>query len=172
MHGHSGAPGSKRRRTDNGSGATPTYAEQPASMAYESPKHLSVSDMNASGLNGSAATAAVADPTVQTPTRGRPRNSLASYQKNGYRVNTHVPPSASAQHSPQDAASAGSSTTVEPGPKTQSPPSGQKKRSGSAAEPVLLDDDSDSSDSDPDAEIPATLPPNRRANTPQKGLAG
>jgi hypothetical protein len=46
------------------------------------------------------------------------------------------------------------------------------KRSDSFTEPIVLDDDSSDSNSDPDEEIPATLPSGRRASaTPQKGLA-
>ncbi|KAI1844367.1 hypothetical protein JX266_009461 [Neoarthrinium moseri] len=175
MHGRTDTPASKRQRTDDGHGGTPTYissTQQPPSSMPAAPepspsKHLSVAEMNSSGLGGASATAAMMDPTVPgsqqaspPPSQGR---SLSSMQRNGYRISTHTPrQSVSVQQSPQphevEPVSAGSrsSATVEPPPVPEP--------SGPTGAPIVVDDDSPSSDSDPDEEIPATVPPNRRAS--------
>lgn len=161
----------KRQRTTQGPYSMSSQAaSSPISLTGTPSKHLAVSAMN-SGLGGSSATAATADPTrpsssLQQSPAGRPateqpppQNSLASYQRKGYRVSSHVPhPS---QPSPASAMA------------TQSPPD---QRHGSASAPVVLDDDGNSSDSDSDSdeEIPASLPlgAKRTSGTPQTSLVG
>lgn len=199
MTGHSGGvPSLKRQRTDDGTSEQsyvstqqpPVVSSQQASnaptpMVIDSPsKHLPVSDMKSEGLGGSSATAALSDPTLnltqQSPSRPTAARSLSSYQRNGHRVDIHIPKSAHQSPREQDAISAGSSssTTAEQVIKAQSPliqnqvVSPINQRTGSAADPIALDDEDDgSSDSDSDAEIPAILP-RKASGTPKIGLAG
>lgn len=148
----------------------------------------------------------------QTPSRppitGR---SLSSLQRNGYRVSTHTPHDTSARASaspasPREPMPSGLERSVTPvaptvpmasmaptapmgpaepaerGERAKKSESPAVQRSGSTAEPILLEDESSDSNSDPDEEIPATIPSGRRASgsmqpgrrasaTPQKGLA-
>ncbi|KAK8049499.1 hypothetical protein PG994_011229 [Apiospora phragmitis] len=194
LTGHTGTPGGgKRQRVDDGLGGTPSYvpSQQPQAPATPSPnnpefpptKHLSVTDMNSSGLGGSSATAATADPTVglqqsqqHAPNAPPPRNSLAAYQQNGYRVDRHVShsvPQSPVQSPVQASTVRASPVQASPAPANNhstmaeaaadapawGPPS-TAARNGSAAAPLVLDDDASSdSDSDGDGEIPAKLPP-------------
>lgn len=196
LTGHTGTPGGgKRQRVDDGLGDTPSYVpssqQAPANPSVNNPaitptKHLSVTDMNLSGLGGSSATAATADPTVglqqSQAAPPPPRNSLASYQRNGYRVDRHV--SHSATQSPVESPVQASSFTpvnshsavaaaAADAPTWQ--PSPSATRNGSAAAPLVLDDDASSdSDSDGDGEIPAKVPLlGSRPNGPSsRGWAG
>ncbi|KAI0898435.1 hypothetical protein F4806DRAFT_494095 [Annulohypoxylon nitens] len=176
-------PSAKRRRTDDGpvrlSSQAPesALANTLANTSIDAPTngsrelehksdHKTVSDINA-GLGGSSATVATADPTLANPSSASPqsqtsqaqelaRNSLSTLQKSGYRISSHVPTSNRA--SPTD-------TTME----DSTPP--QQNKSASA--PIVVPDDEDSSDSDSEGDIPASIPPARRvSNTPSKGLAG
>ncbi|KAK8089135.1 hypothetical protein PG997_004096, partial [Apiospora hydei] len=188
LTGHTGTPGGKRQRVDDGLGDTPSYVpsqqipQLPATPSVNNPaftptKHLSVTDMNSSGLGGSSATAATADPTTnvqqshQASPNPPPRNSLAAYQRNGYRVDRHVSRSVpqSPVHSPVQASPAQASPAPANNPNAMAEaaadapargPSFTAIRSGSAAAPLVLDDDDPSSDSDSDGdgEIPAKLP--------------
>ncbi|KAI0018351.1 hypothetical protein F4780DRAFT_528112 [Xylariomycetidae sp. FL0641] len=154
-------PSMKRQRTDNAQ--QPNYAA-PSNITAPLPRidYLSVADMNNAGLSGANATAATTDPTaaislakpaasqlppaMNTPP---PQNSLSSLQKKGYRVSSHTPGSNQA-HPPSTAPA---------------------QRSGSASEPVVLEDDSDSDDgSGSDGDIPASLPSTRPLNPPPKSL--
>ncbi|KAK8056335.1 hypothetical protein PG993_001562 [Apiospora rasikravindrae] len=139
---------------------------------------------------GSSATAATADPTVgpqeSTAILPPPRNSLASYQRNGYRVDRHVsrsvpqsPVQSPVQVSPAQASPApANDPNAMAEPVADAPargPSFTAIRSGSAAAPLVLDDDDPSSDSDSDGdgEIPAKLPPGSRPNGPSsRGWVG
>ncbi|KAK7951504.1 uncharacterized protein PG986_007232 [Apiospora aurea] len=203
LTGHTGTPGGKRQRVDDGLGDTPSYVpsqqtpQLPATPSVNNPaftptKHLSVTDMNSSGLGGSSATAATADPTTnvqqyhQTSPNPPPRNSLAVYQRNGYRVDRHV--SRSVPQSPVQSPIQVSPAQASPAPANNpnataeaaadAPargPSFTAIRSSSAAAPLVLDDDDPSSDSDSDGdgEIPAKLPPGSRPNGPSsRGWVG
>ncbi|KAI1083141.1 hypothetical protein F5B20DRAFT_528719 [Whalleya microplaca] len=155
-------PTAKRQRTDDG----PTYPSSPSTHSggpEHKSNHLAVSDMN-SGLGGSSATAAINDPTASASLQQKTpaQQSLSSYQRKGYRVSSHVTPSA--QVSPTDG------TMTEGSTKPQSPQNAQ--RSGSASAPVVLDDDSESDSDDSDGDIPAQIPPRKASGTPQNGLAG
>ncbi|KAI2784575.1 hypothetical protein F4815DRAFT_453514 [Daldinia loculata] len=154
-------PSAKRQRTDDG----PSYPNPQAPLSSNGPEpksyHIPVADMSA-GLGGSSATATTTDPTLPKPSseqqqqqQSPTQNSLSSLQRKGYRVSSHIPQSN--QVSPTDTTMEGSTT----------------QRSGSASAPVVLDED-DSSDTDSDGDIPASLPPRRASNTPtsSKGLAG
>ncbi|KAK7908097.1 hypothetical protein PG985_015400 [Apiospora marii] len=172
LTGHTGTPGGgKRQRVDDGLGDTPSYVPS-SQQAHATPsvnnpaitptKHLSVTDMNSSGLGGSSATAATADPTVglqqSQPAPPPPRNSLASYQRNGYRVDRHVSHSATqspvespvqaSSFTPVNSHSAAAEATAD-APTWH--PSPTAARSGSAAAPLVLDDDA-LSDSDSDGD--------------------
>ncbi|KAI0974455.1 hypothetical protein F4678DRAFT_422744 [Xylaria arbuscula] len=147
-HGHASpstaeTPSAKRQRSDDGS----SYISRGPQTQVPAPplptNHLAVSQMNNSGLGGSTATAATADPTAfaistQTVTAKEQSqsNSLSSLQRKGYRVSSHV--------------GQGSQ------PASESP----VERNGSASTPVVLDD---SSDTETDEDIPATLPPKKAA---------
>ncbi|KAI1208711.1 uncharacterized protein F4807DRAFT_429069 [Annulohypoxylon truncatum] len=169
-------PSAKRRRTDDGPAhlspqASNNALANPATIAPTNGNpehkvdHLAVSDINA-GLGGSSATAATDDPTSTKRASASPQsqasraqelaqNSLSTLQKKGYRVSSHVP--LSNQASPTD-------TTME-----ESTP----QRSNEASEPIVVKDDENSSDSDSDEDIPASIPPARKAShTPSKGFAG
>ncbi|KAH8676056.1 hypothetical protein BX600DRAFT_454239 [Xylariales sp. PMI_506] len=177
LHGHASTPWAKRQRGDDDIDESPqdSSQQQPAVkiLRYSPTKHLTVTDMKSSGLGKSGATAATADPTHDlsqgTPSRPAPppRNSLSSYQQNGYRIDTHMSRAESTGQSkkPQEQAIAAPSGSAVPSqipqPAMQSPT--VSRRSGSATEPVVLDD-SGSSDSDSDADIPAVLSPGRRAS--------
>lgn len=194
LTGHTGTPGGgKRQRVDDGLGDTPSYVpssqQAPATPSVNHPaitptKHLSVTEMNSSGLGGSSATVATADPTVglQQPQPTPPRNSLASYQRNGYRVDRHVshsnsqspvePPVQASSFTPVNSHGAAAEAAADAPARHSSPTA---TRSGSAAAPLVLDDDASSdSDSDGDGEIPAKLPPlGSRPNGPSsRGWAG
>lgn len=156
----------KRQRADSDTPSGPL----PKTMDATSTPPLSIGDMNSAGLGGSGATVATADPTVeQTPSRHAvPRNSLASYQRNGYRVNTHVPVGSRPPSSHlQDVPMADTRTEVES--RTQSP----DPKTGATADPIVLDVSSSESESDADEDIPATLPPGKaQSRSSARGLAG
>lgn len=177
-------PSAKRQRIDSGTDETPTWSrtQYPASpnppVASSAPSpamappvigaspssRLSVANMKSSGLGGAGATAAASDPTMvasqpdqaAAPRSPAPARSLSSMQRSGYRISTHSSRrSASPEQSPepqdkQALHSAGPSTIDE---KKQIPVQAQP-RNGSAAEPLLLEDDSTSSDGS-DEETPA-----------------
>ncbi|KAI1107852.1 hypothetical protein F4804DRAFT_296135 [Jackrogersella minutella] len=178
-----GTPSAKRQRTDDGPSQL-SPLEAPSGGDPEPPgNHLTVSDMNA-GLGGSSATAAMTDPTLpksssvssssqhsqlqelaesslssllekNTHAPDEPaQNSLSSLQKKGYRVSSHL--SHSNHVSPTD-------TTME-----ESTP----QPSNSASAPIIVDDNEDSTDTDSDGDIPASMPPRKASNTPSKGLSG
>ncbi|KAI0818133.1 hypothetical protein GGR55DRAFT_59738 [Xylaria sp. FL0064] len=138
-------PSAKRQKTKGtlGSPGRPSHIGQGPQTQTPIPppaNHLSVSEMNNSGLGGSTATAATKDPTaVVTPSQSPPKeqsppNSLSSLQRKGYRVSSHV----------------GQASR----PTSDSP----VERRGSASTPVVLDD---SSDTETDDDIPATVPPKK-----------
>ncbi|KAI0427392.1 hypothetical protein F5Y09DRAFT_350511 [Xylaria sp. FL1042] len=140
-------PSAKRQKSDGrfGSpGRRSSISQGPQAQARtpQPTNHLSVSEMNNSGLGGSTATAATTDPTAAvTPSQRHtkeqsPPNSLSSLQRKGYRVSSHV----------KQASRPASDSPVE--------------RHGSASTPVVLDD---SSDTETDEDIPATLPPKKTA---------
>ncbi|KAI1368565.1 hypothetical protein F5Y08DRAFT_246765 [Xylaria arbuscula] len=148
-----GTPSAKRHRSDNGPSGSgpPPYISRGPQTPVPVPQpinHLSVSQMNNSGLGGSTATAATTDPTASAaasqppaPTaaakESSPKNSLSSLQRKGYRVSSHVKPTAQ---------------TTSPSPTA---------RNGSTSTPVVVDLSSDSdTDTDMD-EIPATVPPKK-----------
>ncbi|OTB08735.1 hypothetical protein M426DRAFT_160647 [Hypoxylon sp. CI-4A] len=176
-------PSAKRRRTDDGpSMLSPQVANNNgdsegnpvhASVGPEvRSNHLAVSDMQA-GLGGSSATASTADPTFSkststqesVPSQDQPQegpqeresaqNSLSSYQKKGYRVSSHHPPS--------------TETTVG-GSATQ--PTESTQHSGSASAPLVVGEEEDSTDTDSDEDIPASLPLPRPSATPSKSIKG
>ncbi|KAI1356769.1 hypothetical protein F5Y01DRAFT_3435 [Xylaria sp. FL0043] len=139
-------PSAKRQKTNGtlGSPGRPSYISHGPQTQTPIPpptNHLSVSEMNNSGLGGSTATAATKDPTaIATPSQLPPKeqsppNSLSSLQRKGYRVSSHV------GHASRPA----SNSPIE--------------RQGSASTPVVLDDDS--SDTETDDDIPATVPPKK-----------
>ncbi|KAI2640623.1 hypothetical protein GGS26DRAFT_539080 [Hypomontagnella submonticulosa] len=153
-----GAPSAKRQRTDDG----PSHAiSQPESSGSSERKasHLPVSDMT-SGLAGSNATAATTDPTLPKSTSSQQQqqqqesaeNSLSSYQRKGYRVSSHLPQPS--QPSSTDTMTEGSVA----------------QRNGSASAPLVVDEES--SDSDSDEDIPASLPPTKVIGTPSRALTG
>ncbi|KAI2471201.1 hypothetical protein F4781DRAFT_387664 [Annulohypoxylon bovei var. microspora] len=181
-----GTPSAKRQRTDDGPAYLNSQAPHSApSSAFNAlnalnapgaptngdselkSNHLAVSDMNA-GLGGSSATASTADPTMMKPISASPplqpsqpqepaQNSLSSLQKKGYRVSSHHPQSN--QVSPTD-------TTME----DSTPP---QQRNSASAPVILNDDDENSTDSESDGDIPASMPPARKTSQPpSKGLAG
>ena len=156
----------KRQRADSDTPSGPALKVMDTTPS----SHLSVVDMNSAGLGGAGATAAMADPTAeQTPSRSAVHhNSLAAYQRNGYRVNTHVPVASQPPSSHlQDVSMADTSTEVES--RTQSPD--LKKRS--PVDPVVLDVNSSDSETDADEDIPATLPPGKaQSSSSGRGLAG
>lgn len=165
-----GTPSAKRARTDEG----PSHLgyilnSQAPSSGTSEPKsdHLAVSDMN-SGLGGSSATAATSDPTQpessssqSTSSRNQElaQSSLAALQKKGYRVSSHV--GGSNQVSPKNRVSPADSTTE----------SSKPQQNKADAEPIIVEDD-ETSDSDEDEDIPASLPPYRSSGTPAKSSAG
>ncbi|KAI1382289.1 hypothetical protein F4677DRAFT_401536 [Hypoxylon crocopeplum] len=156
-----GTPSAKRQRTDDG----PLQNSQASGSNIPELKshHLPVSDIQA-GLGGSRATASMTDPTLPKPTPSQEsvpasapapaQNSLSSFQRKGYRVSSHLPPSN--QDSPTDTTLEGSTT----------------HRNGSASAPLVVDDAEDSTDTDSDEEIPASLPPRRASGTPSRGPTG
>lgn len=153
----------KRQRTNSETPSGPL----PKTHITPTP-HLSIVDMNSAGLGGAGATAATADPTVDQTHHAVPRHSLASYQRNGYRVSTHIPvgsrPSSSHR---QDVPMADASTEVES--RTQSP----DPKMGSTTDPIVLDASSSESESDADDDIPAALPPGKAPSASSaRGLAG
>ncbi|KAI1300291.1 hypothetical protein F5Y03DRAFT_231076 [Xylaria venustula] len=131
-------PPAKRQRSEEGS----SYISRgPQAHVPPPTNHLSMSQMNNSGLGGSTATAATTDPTAfavsSQPVTAKEQsqsNSLSSLQRKGYRVSSHVPQGSQ--------------------PASESP----VERNGSASTPVVLDD---SSDTETDEDIPATLPPKK-----------
>ncbi|KAF3062261.1 hypothetical protein GL218_03272 [Daldinia childiae] len=156
-----GTPSAKRQRTDDG----PSYPNPQAPLSSNGPvpkrNHMPVADMSA-GLGGSSATATTTDPTrlsssseQQQQQKPSAQSSFSSLQQKGYRVSPHRTQSTGV--SPTD-------TTIE---------GSTPQRSGSASAPVAVNDE-DSSDTDSDEDIPASLPPRRASNTPSssKGLAG
>ncbi|KAI1768326.1 hypothetical protein GGR53DRAFT_462579 [Hypoxylon sp. FL1150] len=180
-----GTPSLKRQRTDD----KPPHLALQASKSNDEFKmnHVSVSDMK-TGLGGSNATAAMADPTrVKPPTlpdspmvpksptlsksttlpksptqpqstasqQSTPaQNSLSSMQRKGYRVSSHFT-------QPQP------SQTVTTDIPMESP---KNKQGSSALSPMVLDD-AESSDSDSDEDIPASLPPRKADEVPSRHLA-
>ncbi|KAI2629637.1 hypothetical protein GGR54DRAFT_271891 [Hypoxylon sp. NC1633] len=158
------APSAKRQRTDDGPsdlGVQILTSNGQEEKGHEiKSNHLPISDMTA-GLGGSKATVATADPTLPNPTpsqeSGPTQNSLSSYQRKGYRVSSHLPQPQPNQVSPTD-------TAMKDAP---------LQRNGSATAPLVVDDEDDSTDTDSDGDIPASLPPPTRAGgSPSKGLAG
>lgn len=171
-----GTPLAKRQRTDDGPSTLTPRA--PESNGEPKINHISVSDMK-TGLSGSNATAATADPTLpkpiallgssipKSPTLPRSptqlqstasqqstpaQNSLSSLQRKGYRVSSHF-------------TQAGQATTTDATTEDQT-----TKQGGSATTPMVLDD-AESSDSDSDEDIPASLPPRKADGTPSRQLA-
>lgn len=137
--------------------ASPPGAETPTR------NYLSVVDMNASGPGGSSATGAISDPPMPARQsepfvihRAPAARSLSSMQKSGYRISTHVSHrSASSEQSPEPHENpSGSISPSNMSDKTKTPPVKTQSRAGSAAQPVLLGDESSMSD-DSDGEIPA-----------------
>lgn len=167
-----GTPTAKRQRTDDG--PSNPILQAPKSNGESHMNHVSVSDMK-TGLGGSNATAAMADPTrpksptlpkspvllkssapPKSPAQPQPivsqqstpaQNSLSSMQRKGYRVSSHFAQASSAV------------TTDIP---MESPTA---KQGGSASSPMVLDD-AESSDSDSDEDIPASLPPRKADEAP------
>ncbi|KAI1407857.1 hypothetical protein F5Y13DRAFT_194969 [Hypoxylon sp. FL1857] len=159
-----GMPSAKRARTGDGPShlGSQVSSQAPSSGASEpQSNHLAVSDMNA-GLGGSSATAATTDPTLPKSTslpsvssehQELALTSLAVLQKKGYRVSSHV----------------GQPSQVSPTDGTMK--SSTPQRSNSAAAPIVVNDE-ETSDSDGDEDIPASLPPRRASGTPSKGFNG
>ncbi|KAK8114709.1 hypothetical protein PG999_006778, partial [Apiospora kogelbergensis] len=198
LTGHSGTPGGgKRQRIDDGLGNTPSYipshqqgpgtAPPANSPGFTPTRHLSVAEMNPSGLGGSNATAATADPILSqqqatsSPPPPPPRNSLASYQQNGYRVNRHVshstpqsPVQSTSSFTPANSNRHSTVAEIVTDASTRDPKPSDATRSGSATAPVVLEDDDSSSDSDSDGdgEIPAKVPPGANRPHGPRGWAG
>lgn len=179
-------PSAKRQRTDPGGvidqnfnsigrvqqsdpGHPETIQQSVGVATASSPiNHIPVAGMNASGLGGSAATAATVDPTGPSPAAVLPpARSLSSMQRSGYRISTHTSRHSSPTPDPEDSAAHPASPSVKlENNQAQYP----VMKSGTAAEPVVLDEESDStdsssgsdSDSGDDEDIPAHAPPGQK----------
>ncbi|KAK6193425.1 bifunctional uridylate/adenylate kinase [Pestalotiopsis sp. IQ-011] len=176
-------PSAKRQRTDPGDaidqnfnsigrikkddpGHPETIQQSVGAATASSPMdHIPVAGMNASGLGASAATAATVDPTGPSPAAVLPpARSLSSMQRSGYRISTHTSRHSSPTPDPEDSAARPASPGLKlENNQRQSP----EMKSGTAAEPVVLDEDSDSTDSssesgsdtESDEDIPAHAHP-------------
>lgn len=176
-------PSAKRQRTDPGDaidqnlnsigrikkgdpGHPETIQQSVGAATAPSPiNHIPVAGMNTSGLGGSAATAATVDLTGPSEAAVLPpARSLSSMQRSGYRISTHTSRHSSPTLDPEDSAARPTSLSVKLENKQRQSP---VMKSGTAAEPVVLDEESDStdsssesgSDSGSDEDIPAHAPP-------------
>lgn len=144
----------------------PPAPQQPARAGTESISPHLENKIIASRTVSFEATGAPADPkpaAILPPTR-----SLSSMQRSGYRISTHTSRhSTSATNTPDPVESDTRPSAVSSDLQKDGPQSPVSQRGISAAEPVVLDDDSTSSDSDSDSDsdegIPAHITPGSRA---------